>query len=82
MAEEASATVDQLCFEAVRPLPSWALAHAAKARAGKLRSLVALKCGDCTNWQKTEIAGCTPVPLRAIVIGELVALLVTARVPE
>jgi hypothetical protein len=30
----------------------------------------------------TEIAGCTPVPLRAIVIGELVALLVTARVPE
>ena len=59
LVEEASATVDHLCAEAARPLPAWALAHAAKARAGKLRSLVALKCGDCTNWQKTEIAGCT-----------------------
>jgi len=59
LAGDAAATVDQLCAEAARPLPAWALAHAAKARAGKLRSLVALKCGDCTNWQKTEIAGCT-----------------------
>jgi hypothetical protein len=57
--EEASATVDLLCAESAHPLPAWALAHAAKARAGKLRSLVALKCGDCTNWQKAEIIGCT-----------------------
>jgi hypothetical protein len=59
LAEEASAAVDQLCAEAARPLPAWALAHAAKARGGKLLSLIALKCGDCTNWRKAEIAGCT-----------------------
>jgi hypothetical protein len=29
----------------------------------------------------TEIPGCTPVPLRAIVAGEFVALLVTVRLP-
>jgi hypothetical protein len=59
LAGEAVATVDQLCDEAACPLPAWALAHAAKARMGKLRSLVALKCGDCSGWQKSEIAGCT-----------------------
>jgi hypothetical protein len=40
LVEEASATVDHLCAEAARPLPAWALAHAAKARTGKMRSLV------------------------------------------
>lgn len=29
----------------------------------------------------TEICGCTPVPLRAMVVGELVALLTTVRLP-
>jgi hypothetical protein len=29
----------------------------------------------------TEMAGCTPVPLRATVAGELVALLVTVMLP-
>jgi hypothetical protein len=59
MADEASATVDQLLAEAGSTMPAWAQAHAAKARQGKLMSLVALKCGDCSGWQKTEIAGCT-----------------------
>ena len=58
-AEEASATVDQLLAEAAGPVPAWALAHAEKARQGRLLSLVALKCADCTCWQKSEIAACT-----------------------
>ncbi len=58
-AAEASATVDQLLAEAAGAVPAWALAHAAKARKGKMLSLVALKCGDCSNWQKLEIASCT-----------------------
>jgi hypothetical protein len=59
LAAESSATVDQLLTEASGTMPAWALAHAEKARTGKVQSLVALKCGDCSGWQKTEIAGCT-----------------------
>jgi hypothetical protein len=49
---------DQLLAGAVDPLPSWARSHAEKARTGRLLSLVALKCGDCSGWQKAEVAGC------------------------
>jgi hypothetical protein len=59
LAEESSATIDWLLAEVAGSVPAWAVAHTAKARAGRLRSLVALKCGDCCNWQKAEIAGCT-----------------------
>jgi hypothetical protein len=59
LADESSATVDQLLAEAAGIVPAWALTHAEKARQGKIMSLVALKCGDCSGWQKTEIAGCT-----------------------
>lgn len=58
LADEASATMDQLLAEA-GAVPAWAQAHARKARQGKVMSLVALKCGDCSGWQKAEIAGCT-----------------------
>jgi hypothetical protein len=58
LAEEASVAVDRLLADAGL-LPSWALAHANKARQGRSLSLVALKCGDCSGWQKAEIAGCT-----------------------
>jgi hypothetical protein len=59
LAEEASATVDRLLAEAAGAVPAWAKAHAEKARNGKVLSLVALKCADCSNWQKMEIVGCT-----------------------
>jgi hypothetical protein len=58
MADEASVTVDQLLADAGSTLPAWALSHVVKARTGRVLSLVALKCGDCSCWQKTEIAGC------------------------
>jgi hypothetical protein len=59
LAAEASNTVEQLLAEAAGIMPAWAQAHAEKARTGKVLSLVALKCGDCSGWQKSEIAGCT-----------------------
>jgi hypothetical protein len=59
LADEASAMIDRLFAEAAGAVPAWAQAHAEKARNGKVLSLVALKCADCSNWQKTEIAGCT-----------------------
>jgi hypothetical protein len=58
-AAQASATVDALLADADGPLPAYALAHIARARKGNLRSLLALKCLDCTCWQRAEIAGCT-----------------------
>jgi hypothetical protein len=66
-AEEAEATVDALRADA-GPLPGWAERHAAKARKGNLRSLVALKCGDCACWQRAEVAACpvTTCPLHPI----------------
>jgi hypothetical protein len=68
MADESSATVEQLLAEAAGPMPAWALAHAEKARQGKFMSLVALKCGDCSGWQKGEIVGCmvTSCPLHPL----------------
>jgi hypothetical protein len=57
-AAQAAATIDALLAEA-GPLPSYALAHAGKARTGNQRSLIALKCLDCCCWQKTEVAACT-----------------------
>jgi hypothetical protein len=68
LADEASATVDQLLAEVGSALPAWALTHAEKARTGRVLSLVALKCGDCSGWQKAEIAGCavTSCPLHPL----------------
>jgi hypothetical protein len=57
-AARAAATVDALLADA-GPIPSYALAHAAKARKGNTRSLIALKCLDCCCWEKTEVAACT-----------------------
>jgi hypothetical protein len=64
-AEAALRTVDALLADAGGPVPDWAQRHAAKARKGNLRSLVALKCGDCSCWRRTEIAACpvTTCPL-------------------
>ena len=45
-AAQAAATVEALLADAGRPLPSYALSHAAKARKGNTRSLIALKCLD------------------------------------
>jgi hypothetical protein len=40
------------------PLPSWAQSHVKRARKGRLLSLVALKCGDCCVWDRSEIRLC------------------------
>ena len=60
----AAATVDPLLADA-GSLPSYAMAHAAKARQGKTSSLIALKCLDCSAWQRREVALCpvTTCPL-------------------
>jgi hypothetical protein len=58
-AEEASAAVDRLLADTTGSLPAWAQAHVNKARTGKQLALIALKCGDCSGWQRSEIAGCT-----------------------
>jgi hypothetical protein len=58
-AAQAAATVDALLTDARGPLPAYAQAHAAKARQGNTRSLIALKCLDCCCWEKTEVAACT-----------------------
>lgn len=58
LAEEATAAVNALLADA-GPVPEWAQRHAAKARKGNTRSLIALKCGDCSCWQRAEIALCT-----------------------
>jgi hypothetical protein len=64
-AAQAAATVDALLADAGGPLPAYAQAHAAKARTGNTRSLIALKCLDCCCWEKTEVAACpvTTCPL-------------------
>jgi hypothetical protein len=68
LAEEATATVDKLLADVAGTMPPWALAHAEKARTGRTLSLVALKCGDCSGWQKAEIAACsvTSCPLHPL----------------
>jgi hypothetical protein len=58
-AAQAAATVDALLADADGPLPAYAMAHIARARKGNLRSLIALKCLDCSCWQRVEIAECT-----------------------
>jgi hypothetical protein len=58
-AAQAAATVDALLADAGRPLPAYAQSHAAKARRGNTRSLIALKCLDCSCWEKSEVATCT-----------------------
>ena len=45
-AAQAAATVEALLADAGGPLPAYALSHAAKARKGNTRSLIALKCLD------------------------------------
>ena len=64
-AAQAAATVEALLADAGRPLPSYALSHAAKARKGNTRSLIALKCLDCCCWEKAEVVACpvTTCPL-------------------
>jgi hypothetical protein len=57
-AAQAAATVEALLADASGALPAYALAHAAKARRGNTRSLIALKCLDCCCWEKTEVAAC------------------------
>jgi hypothetical protein len=49
-------------------LPDWALSHVARARKGRVLSLVAVKCGDCVCWERNEIRDCeiTSCPLHAI----------------
>ena len=37
---------------------------------------------NATELGTTEICGCTPVPVRLIVVGEFVALLTTETLPE
>jgi hypothetical protein len=67
-AAQAAATVDALLADTDGPLPSYALAHVARARRGNVRALVALKCLDCCCWQRVEIAecACTTCPLYPI----------------
>jgi hypothetical protein len=57
-AAQAAATVDALLADA-GPIPAYGVAHAAKARTGNTRSLIALKCLDCCCSEKTEVAACT-----------------------
>jgi hypothetical protein len=54
--------------DAAGPVPAWAQAHAAKARKGSLKALVALKCADCCCWRREEIRLCpvTACPLHPI----------------
>jgi len=54
----AAATVDSLMADA-GAVPSYARAHAAKARQGRVGSLIALKCLECCCWEKREVAACT-----------------------
>jgi hypothetical protein len=63
--KQAAATVDALLADAGGPVPAYALAHAAKARTGSSRSMIALKCLDCCCWEKSEVAACpvTTCPL-------------------
>ena len=58
---EAAATVDALLADAGGKLPTYAQAHAVKARQGKVGSLIALKCLDCCCWQRREVAMCPVV---------------------
>ena len=60
--------VDALAAGAGGTLPGWAQAHAAKARRGNQRSLLARKCADCCSWQRSEIAACpmTACPLHPL----------------
>jgi hypothetical protein len=64
-AAQAAATVEALLADAGGPLPAYALSHAAKARKGNTRSLIALKCLDCCCWEKAEVVACpvTTCPL-------------------
>jgi hypothetical protein len=56
---ECAAAVDALMAVAGGAVPKWAQAWAEKARRGSLRALVALKCADCSCWDRAEIRECT-----------------------
>jgi hypothetical protein len=56
-----AATVGALLADAGGKVPSYAQAHAVKARKGSTRSLIALKCLDCCCWEKAEVAACPVV---------------------
>jgi hypothetical protein len=64
-AAQAAATVAALLADAGGPVPAYAQAHAARAKKGNVRALIALKCLDCCCWQKAEVAACpvTSCPL-------------------
>jgi hypothetical protein len=57
-AARAAAMVESLLAGAGGPIPAYAQAHAAKAREGNTRSMIALKCLDCSGWDKGEVAAC------------------------
>jgi hypothetical protein len=67
LAEQAAAAADALLAD-TDPVPEWAHRHAAKARKGNLRSLVALKCADCSGFERSEITHCpvTSCPLHPL----------------
>ena len=54
------ASVDELVRDQTPgiALPEWARLHAGKARRGSATSLIALKCGDCCGWVRSEIRDC------------------------
>lgn len=56
--EESTEAVNRLLEMAPKPLPAWVEIHARKARGGNVRSLVALKCGDCCCFQRSQIRDC------------------------
>jgi hypothetical protein len=67
-ARACAASVEMLLADQGGPLPSWAQQHVAGAKAGRMRSLLVLKCGDCSGWQKGEITRCAvgSCPLHAV----------------
>jgi hypothetical protein len=42
-------------------IPDWALAHIAKAKTGRILSMVAAKCADCSGLEREEIKFCQVV---------------------
>jgi hypothetical protein len=67
-AARAAAMIDVLLADAGGSIPAYAQAHAAKARKGNTRNMIALKCLDCCCWEKSEVAACpvTSCPLHPL----------------
>lgn len=41
------------------PIPAWVQSHMKKAEKGNKRALIALKCADCSCYQREEIRHCS-----------------------